>query len=75
MKKSILHAAVLATSALAFTGIAQAGGVAVDNNIDGVAQYTTFDKDKKCCKDKKMSKHEKMSKGKKMSKYEKIEDI
>ncbi len=46
MKTRILQAAVLATSALAFTGIAQAG-VAIDNNVDGVAQYTTFSKDKK----------------------------
>jgi|GEM_PF-2848943 len=38
MKKHILYAAVFATSALAFTGIAQAGGT-IDNNTDGVAQY------------------------------------
>lgn len=38
MRKQILHAAILATTALAFTGIAQAG-MLVDNNVDGIAQY------------------------------------
>jgi hypothetical protein len=52
MRKQILHAAVLATSALAFTGFAQAG-ISVDNNTDGVAQYTTFSKDKQMSKSEK----------------------
>ena len=43
MKKHILNAAILATGALALSGMAQAATVR-DNNTDGVAQYQRFEK-------------------------------